>query len=194
LTNVQLGLKNWVLASLFLVILHSANASRKLLILLPAIILLLNAQLLANHLTNARPQHWLRLLILAHAKSLQFLVTIQLIALLILAMQPLVNANMSLLHLIQNALFNAKLMLNAVNMLLTTISLLTAKSLIVILNLDLAKLKMMTRLIARNVNWIVNQAQTVMMLNVFGLEILINANTIQRTATMEKLALQILAI
>jgi hypothetical protein len=194
MTNVQLGLKNWVLASLFLVILHSINVSRKLFPVLHAIIHLLHAQLLANHLTNARPQHWLKQAILAHAKSLQFLVMMELIALLILAMQPLENANSFSLHLSQNALFNAKLLLNAVNTLLTTISLLTAKSLIVILNLDLAKLKMITRLIARNVNWIVNQAQTVMLLLAFGLEPNINANTIQRTAMTEKLALQIHAM
>jgi hypothetical protein len=53
---------------------------------------------------------------------------------------------------------------------------------------------MITRLIARNVNWIVNQAQTVMLLLAFGLEPNINANTIQRTAMTEKLALQIHAM
>jgi len=110
-----------------------------------------------------------------------------LVAQLILAMQLLVCANMSLLHHL-NVFKAVPSMLNVENMLLIIICTKTVNFLIVIPLLELAFQKMIQRPIARSAKPIVSQIPIVTMQNVFGLETLINANTLQRTVMMAKLA------
>jgi hypothetical protein len=94
--------------------------------------------------TNAKLQHWFKMQILAHAISLQQIVTMENLAPLIHAMLQLVLAPMfSPLHL--NALLRAKLMHNALNGQLTTNCTITVKSQLAIKQLELALLKAIPR-------------------------------------------------
>jgi hypothetical protein len=124
----------------------------------------------------------------ALARSPQLIAMMVLLALLILAMLQPENASTSSRLLLLNVLSHAKLMLNAESMLLTTSSTQTAKSLFVTRLSVLVLLRTMTRPTVKNAIKIVNQIPTVIPLHAFGLEPNINANTLQRTATMERLA------
>jgi hypothetical protein len=163
------------------------NASRPPSSVKPALTKPLSA-LIAKQLTCARPQHWLKMLTPALARSPQLIAMMVLLALLILAMLQPENASTSSRLLLLNVLSHAKLMLNAESMLLTTSSTQTAKSLFVTRLSVLVLLRTMTRPTVKNAIKIVNQIPTVIPLHAFGLEPNINANTLQRTATMERLA------
>jgi hypothetical protein len=124
----------------------------------------------------------------ALARSPQPIAMMVLLAQLILAMLQPENASTSSKLHTHNVPFNAKLMLNVESMLLTTNSTKTAKSLFVTRPLVLALQRLTTRPTASNAIKIVNQITTVILLLAFGLELNINANTLQRTAMTEKLA------
>jgi hypothetical protein len=79
-------------------------------------------------------------------------------------------------------------MLNALSILLTTISLINVKSLFVIQKLVLVKLKVIPRPIVSNANKAANQVPIVKLLHALGLEQLINAKELQRIAMIKNLA------
>jgi hypothetical protein len=116
---------------------------------------------------------------------------IKLTVLLILVSLQLAFVRMFSLLLSLNALPLAMSMLNVQDMVYPTNCLRTAKYLFVTKLLAPVLLKMTPKRIAKNVNWIANPTPTVTLLNVYGLALVINANILQRTVTMEKLALLI---
>jgi hypothetical protein len=195
MTNALLGLQNWDLAILSLAIPLFPNALKNQIFpiqnALP--LHLLHLHLLAHQLaflqatTSVWLLHWFKQLILVLAKLLQRTVMTILVVLLILAMQQLVFAKMSLLHPL-NVFKAVPLMLNVENMLSTIICMKIVNLLLVTPHLELAFLKMIPRLIARSAKPIVSQIPTVTMQNVFGLEIVINANTLLSPVMMANLA------